>query len=130
MNMPLVPLFAQILRIPVHILFPFILGVSAVGAYGMSGNMFDIWVLAGFGLLGYLMSKLEYPVAPFILGFVLGDPMERAVRQSLTMSQGDPSILVERPISALLLVIGAIILLSPLIRLFFVRRRRSALSSS
>lgn len=123
MNMPLVPLFAQILRVPMHVLFPLILGISVIGAYGVSGNLFDIWVLAGFGMFGYLMTRLDYPLAPFTLGIVLGDPMERAVRQSLTMSQGDVSILVERPISACLLLVAVLILASPAIRL--IRRRRA-----
>jgi putative tricarboxylic transport membrane protein len=115
LNLPLVPLFAQILRIPAYILFPGIFGISIVGAYSVSGNLFDIGLLAGFGLLGYMMGKLRYPVAPLILGFVLGDAMERAVRQSLMMSQGDLRILVERPISAAMLIVAIIILLSPLI---------------
>jgi putative tricarboxylic transport membrane protein len=114
LNLPLVPIFAQILRVPVYILFPVILGISLVGAYGVSGNLFDIGLLAGFGLLGYLMRKLDYPSAPLILGFVLGDAMERALRQSLMMSQGDLTILVERPLAASMLVIAALILLTPL----------------
>ena len=114
LNLPLVPLFAQILRVPVYILFPVILGISLVGAYGVSGNLFDIALLAGFGLLGYTMRKLDYPSAPLILGFVLGDAMERALRQSLMMSQGDLTILVERPLAASMLVIAALILLTPL----------------
>lgn len=115
MNLPLVPLFAQILNIPLGLLFPIILAVSVVGAYSVSGNMFDIALLAGFGLLGYVMVKLDFPSAPLVLGFVLGDSMERALRQSLSMSGGDPIILVDRPIAAGLLVVALIILLSPLV---------------
>jgi putative tricarboxylic transport membrane protein len=116
MNLPLVGVFAQILRVPLHVLHPAILGVAIAGAYGVSGNMFDVGLLVFFGLLGYGMNKLGFPIAPLILGFVLGDAMERAVRQSLTMSNGDPRILVERPISAVLLILAALILLSPLMR--------------
>ena len=114
LNLPLVPMFAQILRVPAYILFPVILGISLVGAYGVSGNLFDIGLLAAFGLLGYIMRKLDYPSAPLILGFVLGDAMERALRQSLMMSQGDLVILVERPLSAGMLAIAVLILLTPL----------------
>jgi putative tricarboxylic transport membrane protein len=78
--------------------------------------LFDVATLVGFGMLGYLMFKLDFPTAPLVLGFVLGDPLERAVRQSLTMSQGDPSILVSRPICAVILGIAALILISPLLR--------------
>jgi putative tricarboxylic transport membrane protein len=114
LNLPLVPLFAQILRLPVYVLFPVIFGISIVGAYGASGRMFDLGLLVGFGLLGYAMSKLKYPSAPLILGFVLGDAMERALRQSLMMSQGDLLTLVERPISAIMLSLALVILLIPL----------------
>jgi putative tricarboxylic transport membrane protein len=115
LNLPLVPLFAQILRLPAYVLFPLILGISAVGAFGASGRLFDLGLVVGFGLLGYAMNKLKYPAAPLILGFVLGDNMERALRQSLMMSQGDLSILVERPISAIMLGAAVVILLSPLL---------------
>jgi putative tricarboxylic transport membrane protein len=116
LNLPMVPLFAQILRLPVYILFPIILGISIVGAYGASGRLFDLGLLVAFGLLGYAMGKLRYPTAPLILGFVLGDSMERALRQSLMMSQGDMTTFVERPISAIMLGLAVLILLSPLLR--------------
>jgi putative tricarboxylic transport membrane protein len=118
LNLPLVPLFAQILRLPVHVLFPLILGISVVGAYGASGRMFDVALLVGFGLLGYLMVKLKYPTPPLVLGFVLGDAMERALRQSLMMSQGDITTLVQRPLSAMMLGLAVLILLSPLLGRF------------
>ena len=114
LNMPLVPLFAQILRLPVHVLYPLILGVSLVGVYSVSSSLFDVGLLMAFGLLGYLMRKLDYPSAPLILGLVLGDGMERALRQALMMSQGDLSILVARPISAVMLALAALMLLLPL----------------
>src|SRR5436189_970964 len=114
LNLPLVPLFAQILRCPAYVLFPAILGISVVGAYGASGRLFDLGLVVAFGLLGYLMGKLKYPSAPLILGFVLGDNMERALRQSLMMSQGDLMTLVERPISAIMLAMATLILLTPL----------------
>src|SRR5436309_2330610 len=100
LNLPLVPLFAQVLRMPVYVLYPLILGVSMVGVYSVSGSLFDLLLLMVFGLLGYLMRKLDYPAAPLILGLALGAGMERALRQSLMMSEGKLSILVSRPISA------------------------------
>lgn len=123
MNLPLVPLFAQILRIPLGLLFPMILGVSVVGAFAVSGNLFDVGMLAFFGVLGYVMVLLGFPTAPLILGFVLGDSMERALRQSLSMSGGDPMILIDRPIAATFLVVALLILLSPLVGR--LRRARS-----
>ncbi|HYC44127.1 MAG TPA: tripartite tricarboxylate transporter permease, partial [Burkholderiales bacterium] len=115
MNLPLVPLFAQILRLPAYVLFPLIFGIAMVGVYSASDSVFDMWLLAFFGLLGYAMAKLDYPPAPFILGFVLGDPMERALRQSLMMSGGELTVLVSRPLSATLLAFACIILLIPLL---------------
>jgi putative tricarboxylic transport membrane protein len=86
--------------------------------YSTSASLFDVWLLVGFGLLGYLMHKLDYPAAPLILGLVLGDSMERALRQSLMMSQGDLSILVSRPISATMLFLAVALLFLPLFRKF------------
>jgi len=116
LNLPLIPLFAQILRLPTYILFPIIFGISMVGVYSVSGSLFDVYMLSLFGLLGYAMRKLDYPAAPLILGLVLGDPMERALRQSLMMSQGDVSILVSRPMSATMLFLAVVVLILPLFR--------------
>ena len=124
LNLPLVPLFAQILRIPLFVLFPVVLGLTIVGAYSIADSALNIVMLAGFGLLGYAMSRLDFPTAPLILGFVLGDPMERAVRQALTMSQGDISILFSRPLSATMLVCAVVVLAVSLAARF--RRRPSA----
>ena len=114
LNLPLVPLFAQILRIPVFVLFPMILGIAMIGAFSASGRIFDLALLAGFGLLGYLMVKFRYPTAPLILGFVLGDAMERALRQTLMMSGGDMATFLERPVAFGMLVVAALVLLTPL----------------
>ena len=116
LNLPLVPLFAQILRLPAYVLYPGIFGISIVGVYSVSSSLFDVWMLAGFGLLGYAMRRLDYPAAPLILGFVLGDSMERALRQSLMMSQGDLTILVSRPGSAMMLFLALLILVAPLFK--------------
>ena len=116
LNLPLVPLFAQILRLPYYVLYPLILGISIVGVYSVNNSLFDVWVMGLFGLLGYLMRKLEFPAAALILGMVLGDSLERALRQSLMMSQGDLSILMTRPISGVLLFCAALVLLLPALR--------------
>jgi putative tricarboxylic transport membrane protein len=115
LNLPLVGVFAQILRLPAYGMYPLILGVSIVGVYTAASSMFHLWLLALFGLLGYLMRKLDYPTAPLVLGLVLGDMMEKALRQSLMMSQGSLSILL-RPIPTVLLAIAALLLVVPLVR--------------
>src|SRR4029077_13900367 len=115
LNLPLVAVFAQLLKIPSYLMFPLILGVSIVGVYTTNSSMFHLWLLALFGLVGYFMRKLDFPTAPLVLGLVLGDPMEKALRQSLMMSGGDPLILV-RPIPAGLLLCAVILLLIPLFK--------------
>jgi putative tricarboxylic transport membrane protein len=117
LNLPLVAVFAQLLKMPAYAMYPLILGVSMVGVYTASSSMFQLGLLALFGLLGYLMRKLDYPTAPLVLGLVLGDSMERALRQSLMMSQGDASILL-RPIPSVLLGFAALLLLIPLVKKF------------
>jgi putative tricarboxylic transport membrane protein len=124
LNLPLVPLFAQVLRTPAYVLYPVILGVSIVGVYSISGSVFDVGLLAGFGLLGYVMRKLDFPSAPLILGLVLGGALERALRQSLMMSEGSLSILVARPISAVMLSLALLILLMPLFSRINAWRRK------
>jgi putative tricarboxylic transport membrane protein len=117
LNLPLVALFAQLLRMPGYLMYPLILGVSIVGVYTANSSLFHLGLLVGFGLLGYAMRKLEFPTAPLILGLVLGDSMEKALRQSLMMSQGDLSILF-RPIPAGLLLVAAFLLIVPLVKKF------------
>jgi putative tricarboxylic transport membrane protein len=113
LNLPLVPLFAQILRVPYYVLYPGILGVSIVGVYTVDNSLFDVWMLALFGLLGYFMRKLDYPSAPLVLGMVLGQRLELALRQSLMMSQGQLSILVASPLAMGMLFCAGILLLVP-----------------
>jgi putative tricarboxylic transport membrane protein len=127
LNLPMVPVFAQILRMPLYALFPFIFGISIVGVSGTTGRMFDLGLLAGFGLLGYLMGKLKFPVAPLILGFVLGDAMERALRQSMMMYGGDFTQIFRRPISATMLALAGIVLAMPLLT-YFNRLRLQAVT--
>ena len=117
LNLPLVAVFAQLLRMPGYVMYPLVLGVSMVGIYTINSSIFQLCLLAVFGLVGYAMRKLDFPTAPLVLGLVLGDSMEKALRQSLMMSQGDLSILF-RPIPAVLLSIAAFLLLVPLIKKF------------
>ncbi|MBI4525599.1 MAG: tripartite tricarboxylate transporter permease [Deltaproteobacteria bacterium] len=116
LNLPLVPLFAQILRLPYFVLYPAILGISIIGVYSVSNSLFDVWLLGLFGLMGYLMRKFDFPAAPLVLGMVLGDGMERALRQSLMMSHGDLMILLTRPLSRAMLLGSGVLLCIPMVR--------------
>ena len=115
LNLPLVPLFAQILKVPYFVLYPIIFGISIVGVYSVSQSLFDVWMLGIFGLLGYAMRKLDFPSAPLVLGMVLGERLELALRQSLMMSQGELSILVASPLAAGMLLLAGILLLIPML---------------
>jgi putative tricarboxylic transport membrane protein len=120
MVLAFVPAFAAILRLPFAILTPLIVFVCAIGAYAVSNSMLDVWYMLGFGLLGYVFKKLDYPLAPLVLALVLGDLAESALRQSLIMSQGSLLIFFQSPISAAItlaaLVLFALPVLGPLVR--------------
>jgi putative tricarboxylic transport membrane protein len=115
-----VPAFAAILRIPFAILIPLIVFVCAIGAYAVANSMLDVWYMLGFGLVGYVFKKLDYPLAPLVLALVLGDLAESALRQSLIMSQGSLLIFFQSPIAAVItlaaLMLFALPLLGPLLR--------------
>ncbi|MBA2273734.1 MAG: tripartite tricarboxylate transporter permease [Actinobacteria bacterium] len=113
LNLPLVPVFASILRIPYYILSPGIIVISIVGVFSINSSMFDVWLLVLFGLLGYVMRKTGFPAAPLVLAFVLGPLFEQAVRRSLVLSQGDLSIFVTRPWAVVFLVCTALLTLGP-----------------
>ena len=120
LNLPLVPMWASILRFPYYVIYPAILLISIVGVYSVHGSIFDVWILLLFGVLGYVMRKLDIPAAPLVLAFVLGPLAERALRQSLVMSQNSLDIFVTRPLSLALLVIAAVLLIAP----FFGKTRQ------
>jgi putative tricarboxylic transport membrane protein len=94
----------------------FIVIFAAVGAFAVNNNMFDVWMMLGFGVLGYIMKKLNYPIVPLVLALVLGNLAENSLRQALTISGGSFAIFVTRPISALFIVAAILAYLSPVIR--------------
>jgi putative tricarboxylic transport membrane protein len=87
-----VPLFAAVLRIPFAIIAPVILVICAIGAFTVHNSMFDVWLMLGFGVIGYIFKKLDYPIAPLVLALVLGDRAETSFRQAVLGSQGDLSV--------------------------------------
>jgi putative tricarboxylic transport membrane protein len=115
LNLPLIGMWVQILKIPYKILFPLILLFCLIGVYSVSNAVFDIYIMIIFGIVGYLMKKFEYEGAPLVLAFVLGPLMENNLRKSLIMSQGDFSIFFTRPLAAASLIIALFLLISPLI---------------
>ncbi|MDZ4164876.1 MAG: tripartite tricarboxylate transporter permease [Smithellaceae bacterium] len=124
MNLPLVPLFASLLRVPYSILYPFILIICITGVYSLENSMFHVLLMFIFGVIGYCVKKLDFPPAPIVLALILGPMVERALYQSLTISHGSLSILVTRPFSAAFLVLVLLVLSVPVIR--FLKQRRRA----
>jgi len=121
LNLPLVGLFINLLRIPYPFLYPAIIVFSIVGVYAVNSSVLDIWVMLATGLLGYVLRKFEFETAPIVLGLVLAPMLEMSLRQSLALSDGSYAIFVTRPIALTMLLIGAAILLLSLCPLLFRR---------
>ena len=110
-----VPLFAAILRVPFSIIAPIIIVICAIGAFTVHSSMFDVYLMLIFGVAGYVMRKLDYPLAPLVLALVLGDRAEDSFRQSMLMSQGDMSIFFSNILVGGLTGLALLLLLWPLI---------------
>jgi putative tricarboxylic transport membrane protein len=121
MNIPLVGLFVRVLQVPARILMPAVAMISFVGIYGISGSIFDLMVMIGFGVLGYVLRKLDVPLVPIILGILLGNQMEDNLRRALTISNGDWSILWGSPLAIGLWLFAITGFVAPLLVGRFVR---------
>ena len=122
LNLPIIGLWVRLLSLPYRLLYPAILVFCGIGVYSLNNALFDIYLMAIFGLLGYLFSKLECEPAPLMLGFILGPMLEEYVRRALLLAKGDPLTFVRRPISATLLAVAFFsffVVLMP-----FLRRKR------
>jgi putative tricarboxylic transport membrane protein len=122
LNLPLIGIWVQLLKIPYSILMPLILLFCLIGAYSVTNSTFDVSLMIFFGGVGYLMRKFGYEAAPLVLAFVMGPLLEQNLRQALLMSQGSFTIFITRPISAVTLLIACLLLLSNLIP--FMKKRR------
>ena len=122
LNLPLIGLWVKLLTVPYYVLFPIIMAMSGIGVYSVNGNPYDLFAVAFFGLLGYVMSKLRFEPAPLLLGFVLGPLLEENLRRAMILSRGDPTTFLTRPISAGLLVVSLIVMV--LVFLPQIRKRR------
>ena len=115
LNLPLVGLWAKLVSVPYHLLFPVIVGICCIGAFSINNKVFDVELMVFFSIIGVIFSKLDCEPAPLLLGFVVGPMFEENLRRALVVSRGDPMIFIERPISATLLAIVLVILLLPLL---------------
>jgi putative tricarboxylic transport membrane protein len=130
LNMPLIGMWVQVLKVPYNVLFPLILMFCVVGVFASGNAAFDVLVMAVFGVLGYVWRKFGYELAPLVLAFVLGPMLENNLRKSLILSQGDFSIFVDKPISAVCLAAAGLILLAPLMPMLSRKREAIALDKT
>ena len=127
LNLPLIPLWVQLLKVPHVILFPLILLFCIIGSYSMGNNVVEVLIMMIAGIMGYFLRKLGYDVAPLMLAFVLGPMFEGNLRQSLLMSHGSFLIFMNRPISAVFILLTALVVFTACIPLF--RKRKVALDT-
>ncbi len=122
LNLPMIGLWVKLLQVPYRLLFPAIMAFSAIGIYSVNNSSFEIYLTALFGIIGLVCMRLGFPLAPMLLGFVLGPMMEENLRRAMLMSGGDASVFVRRPISAAFIIATAVILL--VMVLPAIRKRR------
>ena len=128
LNLPLVGVWAQLLRVPYAFMAPMVMVLTLVGVYSVNNSVFDIWVMLVMGIFGYLARKLKFDLGPLLLAFVLGPIMERSLRQALLMSHGSFGIFfsISRPISAVLMGVAVLFVLGNLIAGFRAKRKAAA----
>jgi putative tricarboxylic transport membrane protein len=127
LNLPLIPLWVKVLRVPYYLLYPLILLFCLIGAYSIENTVGDVIIMLIFGVMGFLMKKFRYDGAPMILALVLGQKLETSLRRSLIMSHGDFSIFISRPISLGFLITAVLLLIVPIIT---QRKKLSTLEES
>lgn len=111
LNIPLIGIWVRLLKIPYKYLYPAIIVLICIGVYSLNNNVFDIWLTLIIGVIGYMMKLFRFEPAPLLLGFVLGPLMEEQLRRAMLLSRGDPMVFLQRPISATLIAITAIIII-------------------
>lgn len=110
LNLPMIGVWVQLLRVPYRWLFPAILVFCCIGVYSINNNVWDVWIAIFFGFAGYVFGKLGCETAPLVLGFILGPMMEENLRRAMLLSRGDPSVFVSSPISCGLLIAAVLML--------------------
>jgi putative tricarboxylic transport membrane protein len=118
LNLPMIGLWVRMIMVPYHLLYPAILVFCSIGVFSLNNNQFDIHLMALFGLLGYIFSKLGCEPAPMLLAFILGPMMEEYLRRAMLLSRGNPLVFVQRPISATLLALAVLAMIAVLLPSF------------
>ena len=115
LNLPLIGIWLKLLQVPQRALFPAIVAFASVGVYSVNTNPFDLYVMILFGFVGHLLTKLECEPAPLLLGFVLGPMIEEYFRRAMVISQGDALVFVQKPISAVMLLLAVAMFVTALL---------------
>ncbi len=123
LNIPLIGLWVRLLRVPHYYLYPTVIMMICVGVYGISNSLTDVWTTLAFGLIGYFLRLFRFEPAPMLIGFVLGPMMEEFFRRAMLLSRGDPMVFLERPGSAALLGLGALLLCATALPIKSIFRR-------
>ena len=126
LNLPLIPYFAKVLAMPKSVLTVMILFFSLIGVYLVSFNTFDLFMMVGFAVVALILRLLSFPMAPLLLGFILGDMIERNFRRSMMISDGSLSFLWDRPLTLSIFIISILVLLFPLKDYLMQRREDKA----
>ena len=121
-----VPLFAAILRVPFSIIAPAIIVICAIGAFTVNNAMFDVWMMLVFGVMGYLFSRLGYPLPPLVLAMVLGDQAESSFRQAMLISQGNVAVFWSNWLCGGIMTLGVVLMFWPLIQIVRSKMRKDA----
>jgi len=129
LNLPLVGLWVQMLKVPYSILAPVIVLICSIGVYSMKNDVSDVMMMVLFGVVGYFFRKLQFELGPLLLAFVLGRILERSLRQSLLISRGDVSIFFARPISAVFLAVVALMILASITMVLYKRLKAKPIPS-
>lgn len=128
LNLPLVGLWVQLLKVPYSILAPVIVLICCIGVYSMKNDVSDVMMMVIFGVVGYIFRKLQFELGPLLLAFVLGRILERSLRQALLISRGDVSIFFSRPISATFLAIVILMIFVPILMILYRRLKTKPVS--
>jgi putative tricarboxylic transport membrane protein len=126
LNLPMIGLWVKLLQVPYRLLFPAIMAFSAIGIYSVNTSSFEIYLTAAFGIFGFVCMKLGFPLAPMLLGYVLGPMMEENLRRSMLQSGGDPSVFLTRPLSLAFIIATVLILLVMVVPAVRERKREIA----
>ncbi len=130
LNIALIPIFIRVLAMPFTLLTPIIFTLCVLGVFATTDRMFDTWIMLIIGVVGYLLRKLNYPVAPAVLAIVLGPLAERSLRQSLISAQGDATTFITRPISLVCICLALALVLFPVVQRIMRKRKKAAESQA